>query len=179
MKTSFALSALRRLRGGKQGFSLVEVTIALGVTAFALVALFGMLPTGLNLFRSSMDTSIKSQIVQELNSEALLADFTDLIELSKTDPQLRYFDDNGKDVTEIGGESASIYTAQVKVIVPDAQTFSRDNAPPTGDSAALVRVQVHVARNPSHQSPDALFVDPPAKMPPGVDVYNIYVAKNK
>ncbi len=104
MKTSFALSALRRLRGGKQGFSLVEVTIALGVTAFALVALFGMLPTGLNLFRSSMDTSIKSQIVQELNSEALLADFTDLIELSKTDPQLRYFDDNGKDVTEIGGE---------------------------------------------------------------------------
>lgn len=126
-----------------------------------------------------MDTSIKSQIVQELTSEALLADFTDLVDLSKKGPELRFFDDNGKDVTDDGGAEASIYTAQVKVLFATADTFPRDDTPPVGDNAAIVRVQIHVARNPSHQNASTLFPDPPAALPPGVEVYNTFVAKNK
>jgi len=40
-------------RMSHRGFSLIEVTIALGVVAFALVAIIGVLPMGLNSVRHS------------------------------------------------------------------------------------------------------------------------------
>ena len=39
------------------GFSLIEVTLAIGIIAFAFVALFGLLPTGMQTFRASVDTT--------------------------------------------------------------------------------------------------------------------------
>lgn len=44
------------LRSGR-GFSLVEVVLALGIAAFALVAIVGMLPVGLKLARESDEES--------------------------------------------------------------------------------------------------------------------------
>jgi len=37
------------------GFSLVEVTLALGIVTFGLIAVMGLLPTGLNLAKQSAD----------------------------------------------------------------------------------------------------------------------------
>ncbi len=43
-------------------FSLVEVTIALGLVAFGLVVLFALLPTGLNMVRESADEGVAVNI---------------------------------------------------------------------------------------------------------------------
>jgi uncharacterized protein (TIGR02598 family) len=48
------------------GFSLVEVTIALGVAAIGLIVLLGLVPTGLKTQRASAQQTIANQIINVL-----------------------------------------------------------------------------------------------------------------
>jgi uncharacterized protein (TIGR02598 family) len=50
-------------------FSLVEVTLALGVAAFALVAVFGLLPLGLNSDQASIEQSAATNIATEIAAD--------------------------------------------------------------------------------------------------------------
>ncbi len=109
------------------GFSLVEVVLAIGVVAFAFVALFGLLPTGLSIFRKATDTSVGAQIFQKIVDDARQTDYLGLVDdvdthsvnapgfglnpnpptafraPKSTAPTLRYFDEAG---TEIVPDSA-------------------------------------------------------------------------
>lgn len=60
----------------KAGFSLVEVTIALGIMSFCLLAMLGMLPVGLSQERKATD--------QLLALQALTAVSTDFMALTST-----------------------------------------------------------------------------------------------
>lgn len=109
----------------QSGFSLVEVVLAVGVIAFAFVAILGLLPAGLTQFRQAMDNSIASQIAQRIILEAQQSDFdvltnsaqgqaqqrqsTSLVpfqmrsyaatDTGKTSPMtVRYFDEQGNEV---------------------------------------------------------------------------------
>ena len=94
-------------RRARAAFSLVEVVLAIGIVAFAFVALFSLLPIGMGVFREAMDTSVSAQIVQRIVSDAEETDF----DVLKDDPgnskggdgnyfalPLRYFDDQGTEV---------------------------------------------------------------------------------
>ena len=50
------------------GFSLVEVTFALGVAAFCLLVLLGLLPTGLKTQQSGIQQTTANQIISQLSS---------------------------------------------------------------------------------------------------------------
>jgi hypothetical protein len=56
----------------KTGFSLVELTLALGVAAFCLIAIFGLMPVGLQTSRNATSqtaaTGILSSIVSDLRA---------------------------------------------------------------------------------------------------------------
>jgi uncharacterized protein (TIGR02598 family) len=62
------LNGLRRLHAGS-GFSLIEVTLALGVAAFCLLTLFGLLPMGLTSNQASHEETAAANI-----TSAILAD---------------------------------------------------------------------------------------------------------
>src|SRR4051794_29153012 len=51
-----------------QAFSLVEVVLALGVVAFAIVAILGVLPIGLRTGHSAQDETRAAQIAQDIFS---------------------------------------------------------------------------------------------------------------
>lgn|GEM_PF-6307406 len=53
-------SSLRPFR--RRGFTLIETAFAIGIVAFAFVALIGLLPAGLTNFREAMDPSVGAQI---------------------------------------------------------------------------------------------------------------------
>jgi len=55
-----AVSFLRRRRG-EMGFSLVEVTLALGIVSFSVLTLVGMIPLGLTTFHKAVAASVGSQ----------------------------------------------------------------------------------------------------------------------
>lgn len=51
------------------GFSLVEVTLALGVAAFCLLAVFGLLPIGLKTQQSAIEQTAATRIVSAVASD--------------------------------------------------------------------------------------------------------------
>jgi uncharacterized protein (TIGR02598 family) len=80
-----------------RGFSLVEVAMSIGIIAFAFVALFALIPTGLTTFRESIDTSNETWILQGMNSMVQTTDFRQVPELDYgTSKEIYYFDEEGK-----------------------------------------------------------------------------------
>ncbi len=59
-------------------FSLVEVTLALGIVAVSLLSLIGLLPAGLGVLRESMDQTLHAQIVQRISSGLVSSEFVGL-----------------------------------------------------------------------------------------------------
>ena len=121
-------------------FSLVEVVLAIGIVAFAFVAILGLLPVGMTTFRQAMDTATGSQIIQRVINEAQQTDFPTLIK----EPRLeRYFDDQGNEVESL---PESIYTVEVRVAAI-TQLPAESNL---GESPSLATVMVKVVNNPGH-----------------------------
>ena len=60
------------------GFSLVEVSVALGLVSFAVVAILGLIPSGLNTLKDSTAETVRSQIVRSIAASALTANFSSL-----------------------------------------------------------------------------------------------------
>jgi len=58
----------RRLPLGPAGFSLVEVTLALGVAAFSLIVLLGLLPAGIKTQQTSIQQTTANQIISQIFS---------------------------------------------------------------------------------------------------------------
>jgi len=57
------------MRALKAGFTLVEVTIALGIISFGLIAILGLLPRGLSLVKESADESAAINILGKITAE--------------------------------------------------------------------------------------------------------------
>ena len=66
-------------------FSLVEVTLALGIMAFSMVTLFGLLPLGINSNQSAVEQTTAAQI-----ASALIADVRQTPTSSSATPSPRF-----------------------------------------------------------------------------------------
>lgn len=143
MKPSFLSASPRRAAHRRQrGFSLVEVTLAIGVVGFAFVAVLGLLPVGLHVFRAGIDTTVQSQIVQRVVADAQQTDF----DLLKQRPvEMRYFDDQANDLG-VTPDLASIYTVRVEV-VPTTQLPSKFDP-----SENLLTLRIEITRDPARQA---------------------------
>lgn len=159
--------SLRSRSGPLAAFTLVEVAIAIGILAVALVALLGMLPVGMNNFRKAMDTSVTAQIAQRILHDMEQAEFNEVIDITHlpadqtsycpphfsfrapkvNEPALRYFDDQGEEVIPKGEKpteaekKAIIYHVNIRII-PRAELPTINE---TGGQVAQVTVQI--ARN--------------------------------
>ena len=106
-------------------FSLVEVTLALGIIAFAFVALFGLLPTGMQTFRASVDTNNDITILQDMNAMVQVTAWAKIKSLDFHKGDVYFFDEEGRrtDTQNTGGSSPAEVKArrlyQVKLIVED------------------------------------------------------------
>ena len=73
-------SPLGQRRAGRlpSAFTLIEAVLAIGVVSFAMLGILGLVPVGLATFRSAMNLTVESAIVQELSGELQRTDFTNL-----------------------------------------------------------------------------------------------------
>lgn len=78
----------------KRAFSLVEVTIALGLVAFAVLSVIGLLPIGLATMREAMNQTVTAQIIREISAELLLTPFQQINGYIESTPI--FFDSEGK-----------------------------------------------------------------------------------
>ena len=101
------------------GFSLVEVTLALGVAAFCMIAVFGLLPVGVQTNQRATSqtaaTSIMANVIADLRSTPKPPSINTSVQYqvrfgtSKT----LYFDSSGRCSTDLAGS-----------IKPDASSWS-------------------------------------------------------
>lgn len=147
----FSLNSKRQ----NAAFSLVEVTIAIGIVAFGFVAIFGLLPTGMTIFRQSINTTVTAQIAQRIINDARQTDFDALITdagnstiaLSPANmtgrKAVRYFDDQGNEVAKI----SAIYWVNTRITRATPLPSVGGNS----DLEDLAMVTIQVANNPGGQ----------------------------
>lgn len=103
---------------GVRAFSLVEVTIALGILAFGLVAMLGMLPTGLRLVKESADEATAANIAEAIQADikSISADATETtryeIPLSMANTGTAFFTKEGKWIGNSGSDPDAVYAAK-------------------------------------------------------------------
>ena len=106
-------------RCAPNAFSLIEVTIAVAITAVALVSLMGMLPQGTDLMKRATDTAIEARIHQQIVGEVLLTEWEKKDSFNNT---LRGYDDQGIHIATDGNVFASgrtqenvVYQARIRL----------------------------------------------------------------
>lgn len=142
-------------------FSLVEVTMAIGIVAFVFLTILGLIPTGLNTFHNAITTSVSGQIFQRVINEAQQTDFDILVDRlrlpnypnhppanftfrapSVNAPGFRYFDEQGNECTA----AEAVYHVNIR-ITPSTAIDVLENA-------NIATITVQVARNPGNQKID-------------------------
>jgi len=120
----FALTkAARRASRRKGGFSLVEVVIAMGIIAFALVPMLGLVPMGLVTSRQAIDTTIEAQIVQQMTGQAQQTDFSSLGTMAST--TVTWFDANGNVTTAANAIYKASFSAPANTTLPGGTSTTR------------------------------------------------------
>jgi len=149
----------------RYAFSLVEVTLAIGILSFGLLSVIGLMPVGLNTFRQSINTSVGTQISQRLMNEKRQTDFVTLIAPANA-IEYRYFSDEGD---EVAVTSAIFVT---KILVANASAVpSSGNSRFTNSSLAKVEVRLAYSPGGSTTLVDAIPLGPQAS------VFTFYIPK--
>ncbi len=118
----------RFLRSASSGFSLVEITLALGIVAFVLIAVLGLFSVGLDSSRRSASDTVISQVVNQVLSDirtpALPAPGSAALEF--------YYNEKGATVPQQEAVyKVSLYTQSPGAVLPD-----------TGSRLYLIRLDI-------------------------------------
>jgi uncharacterized protein (TIGR02598 family) len=115
-------------------FSLVEVTLALGIAAFCLMAVFGLMPVGVQTNRNATSqtatTNIIAAVVSDLRATPATSATSSQFAITFGTEKTLYFDGGGQFSTSLGADSRY----QVNV------TFPSNPSNPTGLIYADVKV---------------------------------------
>lgn len=117
------LDGNRECPRGQAGFSLIEVTIALSVAAIVLLAILGLLQTGLTSQRATIEQTAATSLTTMIYSDILAGAGTNVsprfkIDLaSSTSPQTIYFNEAGKATGTIGTASTADSRYRVSLAV--------------------------------------------------------------
>jgi Verrucomicrobium spinosum paralogous family TIGR02598 len=91
-------------------FSLVEVTLALGVAAFCLIAVFGLMPVGVQTNRNATSqtaaTSIVANVIADLRGTPTANSTSSQFCISFGTPTTLYFDNAGRCSTDLAGSTS-------------------------------------------------------------------------
>jgi uncharacterized protein (TIGR02598 family) len=99
------------------GFSLVEVTLALGLAAFCLIALFGLLPLGVQTNQSSISqtaaASLLSSVVADLRATPRTSLTSPQYDITFGTAKSLYFDSEGRAVTPTDANAIPRYRVTI------------------------------------------------------------------
>lgn len=113
----------RRVRSTR-GFSLVEVTVAMGIVATVLVALLALLPYGMDSIREAKSTQVQARIANEIISELQVADWGSeptYRKLADYNGVIHGYDSEGTRIDDKAEKNKqdTIYKAMIEVPVQD------------------------------------------------------------
>jgi uncharacterized protein (TIGR02598 family) len=108
---------MNRRRHRSVGFSLVEVTVALGIAAFCLIGLFGLLPLGVQTNQSSISqtaaASVLSSVVADLRATPKTSLTSLQYEITFGAAKILYFDGEGRVAVPANANAAPRYRVTI------------------------------------------------------------------
>lgn len=123
------------------GFSLVEVTISLGLVAFIAVSVIGLLPTGLSAMRNAVSQTVEAQIVRSIAGQSVVANFTNLTAGSPF-----YFDHEGQSMASADNATYTVTVSQHAPVFPGSERAA------AGLSESLVNLRIEIVGRPTPQA---------------------------
>jgi uncharacterized protein (TIGR02598 family) len=135
----------------KSAFSLIEVSMAMGIVATILMALLALLPYGMDNIRDAKNTQILSRIGNEIVSEIQAVDWgvgSDLNKLTSYNNKIRKYDAEGILISaESNSEADPIYLALI-----DINSNPSTLPGSTANKKFLRRVTIKVAYAPNESA---------------------------
>lgn len=104
---------MKKVISSGSAFSLVEVTIALGIAGFCLVAIFGLVPIGLNSNQNSVELTAMAAIAADIASDLRTASRSIAVsprfslQIGSLSPQVIYFNASGEPTGPVGAGATS------------------------------------------------------------------------
>lgn len=139
----------------RAAFTLIETVLALGIVAFGLLAVMGLLPIGLEVSRNASNTTICAQIGERLAGTIQELDFsqfpgypsaqTQQTAFNSLSQTYYYFDGQGQPVGQ-GNGAIAVYSA---CIVP-APSSAGETTPSEVNGTAVETFQILIANDPAH-----------------------------
>lgn len=123
------------------GFTLVEVTMAIGIISFALLTMIGLMPAGLGALRDSTQQSINAQILQQISSGLVVKSFESRTDFSAFGGTNLYFDEQAQPLTT---SSKARYKAAITVQNPSLPGVTGDDVQNLASS--LKRLGISITR---------------------------------
>lgn len=127
------------------GFSLVEVVLAVGIMALGVVTILGLLPHGLEMTRKTANEQAETRIIDQIVGEMQSSSWETL---DAQNTQVRYFDDQGLEVTAGTQDFDMLLTYVVQVTIPDADVKLPTNNDSIGVDQNLRRVMIKMIAAP-------------------------------
>lgn len=146
----------RNARPTPRGFSLVEVTVAMGIVATVLVALLALLPYGMDSIREAKATQVQARIANEILSELQVADWgvgPAYKKLADWDGAIRGYDSEGTLISDTADKNKQDIIYKVKVEIPVTEKV-RLRGMGTDSGRYVRRVSVKIAFAPGDKSVD-------------------------
>jgi uncharacterized protein (TIGR02598 family) len=130
------------------GFSLVEVTLAMGIIAVSLLSLIGLLPAGLGVLRESMEATVHAQIVQRIASGLVASDFEELEAAEMA------FDQEGQRVPSL--DAGALYRVRIQGADPSLPGLTEAKDVEKMNSH-LKRIRIGISRSNVPNAPVAWY----------------------
>ena len=168
----------RAFRRNQQGFSLIEVAMAMAITAFAILTTLAVFPLALKTFQESRNDTIGAQIVQQIVSEFNLSDVStvykncDAANATNRDPiqqDIRYYDEQGVLTTKDSRDRAPVYTATIKVGIPRVPASTPELS--SGLMVLEVNLDIKSATASQKNKKYSMFVANQADLPAGTRAF--------
>ena len=115
-----------------KAFSLVEVVIAIGIVSFAVVAILGLIPAGLNTLKDSNGETVRAQIVRSIAASALTANFSSLNAIAS-------FDNDGQPLLPTDTATYPRYTVNSTTNAP---SFPGSTSGNFADSLTALKIEI-------------------------------------
>jgi uncharacterized protein (TIGR02598 family) len=127
-----------RPKRSKSAFTLVETILAIGIVAFAMLPILGLVPVGLSNLREAVSFTAESQILQSLSNDILLTDYNLLVDNFANSPsQTSWYNDEGTLLPDAGA-AGRVYT--VKVELKDVSPPADSSITPTTSKCAIIEI---------------------------------------
>jgi hypothetical protein len=136
------------------GFSLVEITIALGLVTFGLVVLFALLPTGLNLVKQTADEGVAVSILTMVAS-----DFESVARADPETPETPRFKipfENGRS-SGLLGSGTPLFFNESGMWLPGVQATTVQQAAESG-AFFMASYSIRARDTQNHTPPNAMLM---------------------